>query len=84
MRAHIGCKLTSAARLHGPPADRSLHGRAAHASHEMVHLREPHHTPEVWRRVEGAMPNFERRKVWLAEKGVEVGRVMELRPGAGR
>ena len=40
--------------------------------HEMAHLHEPHHTPEFWRRVERAMPDFERRKLWLAEKGIEV------------
>ena len=37
--------------------------------HELVHLHEPHHTPEFWRRVERAMPDFEQRKAWLAEKG---------------
>lgn len=40
--------------------------------HEMAHLHEPHHTPEFWRRVERAMPDFERRKAWLAERGMEV------------
>ena len=40
--------------------------------HEMSHLHEPHHTPEFWRRVERAMPDFERRKAWLAERGMEV------------
>lgn len=40
--------------------------------HEMAHLHEQHHTPEFWRRVERAMPDFERRKVWLAERGMEV------------
>jgi len=40
--------------------------------HEMAHLHEPHHTPEFWRRVERAMPAFERRKLWLAEKRIEV------------
>ena len=40
--------------------------------HEMVHLHEPHHTPEFWKRVERAMPDFEQRKVWLAEHGAEV------------
>ena len=37
--------------------------------HEMAHLHEPHHTPEFWLRVERAMPDFERRKVWLAQHG---------------
>lgn len=40
--------------------------------HEMAHLHEPHHTPEFWRRVERAMPDFERRKAWLAARGAEV------------
>ena len=40
--------------------------------HEMAHLHEPHHTPEFWRRVERAMPDYERRKMWLAERGMEV------------
>lgn len=40
--------------------------------HEMAHLLEQHHTPEFWRRVERAMPDFERRKVWLAARGMEV------------
>lgn len=40
--------------------------------HEMAHLLEPHHTPDFWRRVERAMPDFERRKVWLAERGMTV------------
>jgi len=37
--------------------------------HELVHLVEKHHTPEFWQRVERAMPDFERRKKWLAERG---------------
>ncbi len=40
--------------------------------HEMAHLHEPHHTPEFWLRVERAMPDFGRRKVWLAEHGIDV------------
>lgn len=40
--------------------------------HEMAHLLEPHHTPEFWRRVERAMPDFERRKGWLLAHGQEV------------
>ena len=40
--------------------------------HEMAHLFEPHHTPEFWLRVERAMPDFERRKDWLAEQGIQV------------
>jgi len=37
--------------------------------HELVHLHEDHHTPEFWRRVERAMPDFVARKQWLAENG---------------
>lgn len=40
--------------------------------HEMVHLHEPHHTPDFWRRVERAMPDFERRKDWLSAHGMDV------------
>lgn len=35
--------------------------------HELVHLHEPHHTPQFWTRAERAMPDFARRKQWLAE-----------------
>jgi len=38
-------------------------------AHELVHLLEPNHTPEFWQRVERAMPDYEQRKVWLAEHG---------------
>ena len=37
--------------------------------HELAHLHEPHHTPEFWLRVERAMPDFDRRKAWLAQHG---------------
>lgn len=40
--------------------------------HEMAHLKEPHHTLSFWRRVERAMPDFERRKTWLAAHGIDV------------
>ena len=40
--------------------------------HEMAHLVDPHHTPEFWRRVERAMPDYERRKTWLHEHGIAV------------
>lgn len=46
--------------------------------HELVHLREPHHTPEFWSRVERVIPNYERRKRWLAEEG---GRYAFFAPG---
>ena len=41
--------------------------------HELVHLCEPHHTPEFWTRVERAMPDFARRKQWLAANGALAG-----------
>lgn len=37
--------------------------------HELVHLREAHHTPDFWLLVERAMPDFLARKQWLAERG---------------
>ena len=37
--------------------------------HELVHLLQPHHPPAFWARVERAMPDFEQRKRWLAERG---------------
>ncbi len=37
--------------------------------HELVHLREAHHSPEFWLFVERAMPDFAARKQWLAERG---------------
>jgi predicted metal-dependent hydrolase len=39
--------------------------------HELVHLRQANHTPEFWKGVERAMPDFEARKQWLAENGAE-------------
>lgn len=44
-------------------------------AHELVHLREPHHTPGFWRRVERAMPDYTARKQWLAEHG---GQMVDL------
>lgn len=40
-------------------------------AHELVHLREPHHTPAFWRAVERAMPDWQQRRRWLAEHGRE-------------
>ena len=40
--------------------------------HELAHMHQPHHTPEFWQRVERALPDFERRKTWLAEHGMDV------------
>lgn len=43
--------------------------------HELVHLREPHHSPGFWRAVERVLPDFALRKQWLAEHGAEVGAI---------
>lgn len=40
--------------------------------HELVHLHEPNHSAEFWRRLERAMPDYEERKLWLAEHGMDV------------
>jgi len=40
------------------------------AIHEMVHLIEPHHNHAFWDRVEQILPDFEKRKRWLAENAV--------------
>jgi len=40
--------------------------------HELAHLHHPHHTPEFWQQVERALPDFEYRKLWLAEHGMDV------------
>ena len=37
--------------------------------HELVHLHEAHHTPAFWRRLEQAMPDYEKRRGWLARQG---------------
>ena len=42
----------------------------------------PHHTPEFWLRVERAMPDYDRRKTWLAEAIRTRGRLLTTRfPG---
>ena len=40
--------------------------------HELVHLHEPNHSAEFWQRLERAMPDYEERKQWLAEHGMDV------------
>jgi predicted metal-dependent hydrolase len=39
--------------------------------HELVHLREPHHTDEFWQRIERILPDYAGRKRWLAENGAD-------------
>lgn len=41
-------------------------------AHELVHLREPHHTPAFWTRLAQTLPNFATKKQWLAENAGEV------------
>lgn len=43
--------------------------------HELVHLHERNHTLAFWRRVERAMPDYARRRAWLAEKGAALAAV---------
>ncbi|OOG28800.1 metal-dependent hydrolase [Thioalkalivibrio denitrificans] len=40
--------------------------------HELAHLRHPHHTPEFWQHLERALPDFGRRRQWLAAHGMDV------------
>jgi len=40
--------------------------------HELTHLHEPHHTPQFWKRLERVLPDYERRKGWLAKNGIGV------------
>ncbi len=42
-------------------------------AHELIHLLEPHHGPQFWRRLERAMSDFAQRKQWLAERGASLG-----------
>lgn len=37
--------------------------------HELAHLIERNHSPEFWRRVARALPEYEQRKQWLAQHG---------------
>ena len=39
--------------------------------HELVHLLVHHHSPEFWLKVERALPDYERRKEWIAQHGME-------------
>jgi predicted metal-dependent hydrolase len=39
--------------------------------HELVHLLEANHSPAFWQRVERVLPDYRRRKQWLAEHGAE-------------
>ncbi|MCB9523951.1 MAG: M48 family metallopeptidase [Myxococcales bacterium] len=41
----------------------------------LAHLVDPNHTPEFLQRVTRAMPDYEQRKLWLAEHG---GRLVVL------
>jgi predicted metal-dependent hydrolase len=39
--------------------------------HELIHLREPHHTAGFWRGLDRSMPDWEERRGWLALHGRE-------------
>lgn len=41
-------------------------------AHELVHLREPHHTPLFWRRLGRILPDYELRRDRLAQVGREL------------
>jgi predicted metal-dependent hydrolase len=43
--------------------------------HEIAHLHERLHTHAFWQRVKRAMPDYERRKSWLAERGMDVEQI---------
>ena len=49
------------------PGRRRARARSV-VAHELVHLIEPHHTPQFWARLERALPDFAGRKQWLAEQ----------------
>src|SRR5690606_27065246 len=40
--------------------------------HDIAHSHESHNTPAFWLRVERAMPDYDQRKAWLAEFGMNV------------
>lgn len=40
-------------------------------AHELAHLKIVHHTPDFWKALERAMPDFQQRRDWLAQHGVE-------------
>jgi hypothetical protein len=35
--------------------------------HELVHLRQPDHSPKFWGKVEALMPDYKRRREWLRD-----------------
>jgi predicted metal-dependent hydrolase len=39
--------------------------------HELVHLREPNHTPAFWRAVEAVLPDLQLRREWLVSNGAQ-------------
>lgn len=42
-------------------------------THELIHIHEPHHDRAFWQRVERALPDYNVRKQWLAERGGSFG-----------
>ncbi|MBL1179255.1 M48 family metallopeptidase [Pantanalinema sp. GBBB05] len=62
----------------GQKGDISIHWRVAMLPkrmieyvlvHELVHLIEHQHSPEFWDRLERILPDFDKRRSWLAEQG---------------
>jgi hypothetical protein len=41
-------------------------------AHELVHLREPHHTPKFWRLLGRILPDYAQRRERLARIGGEL------------
>jgi len=35
--------------------------------HELAHLKERNHSPEFWKLVEGALPDYREKEKWLKE-----------------
>ena len=40
--------------------------------HELAHAAHPTHSPAFWHKIEQHMPDWQSRKTWLAEHGIEV------------
>ena len=51
----------------------ALHEGAAHLpAHEVAHLREMNHSRRFWSHVKRVMPEYERGRAWLHERGSEL------------
>ena len=38
--------------------------------HELMHLREPNHSPRFWAHVAGVCPDYAEARVWLRAEGL--------------